>query len=399
MSVEHARLYYHDSYATRFEATVVERLAIGGRPAVVLDRSAFYPTSGGQPHDRGTLDGVTVEDVLVRESDGAVLHLVDRLPDADRVAGAVDWDRRFDHMQQHTAQHVLSQAFLRIASAGTIGFHLGAEYVSIDLDVASLAPASVEAAFELAGRLVEADAPVRAWFPQADELAALSLRKTPEVEGALRVVAIGDFDLSACGGTHVARTGEIGLIQHLRTERLKRGTRVAFLSGRRARRDYSERQAITAALSSRLTCSVGELPDAVARLEDQLAALRRDLARFREAELEREAALLRGAPGSRPMVVRAWDGRPAADLRALAQQLTTQPGILALLGSAGSQAQFVFGRSGDLDVNLKPALDAALAAVGGGRGGGGRLVQGGGGPATLDEVERALAAAAAAIDR
>ncbi len=399
MSVEHARLYYNDSYTTRFEAAVVERLAIDDRPAVVLDRSAFYPTSGGQPHDRGTLDGVTVQDVLIRESDGAVLHLVDRLPDGDRVAGTIDWDRRFDHMQQHTGQHVLSQAFLRLASAGTIGFHLGAEYVSIDLDVASLAPESVEAAFELAGRVVEADAPVRAWFPQPDELAALSLRKTPDVEGALRVVAIGDFDLSACGGTHVARTGEIGLIQHLRTERLKRGTRVAFLCGRRARRDYSERQAITAALSARLTCSVGELPDAVARLEDQVAALRRDVARFREAELEREAALLRGAAGAPPIVVRAWDGRPAAELRALAQQLTIPSGVLALLGTAGIQAQFVFGRSEDLDLNLKPALDAALAAIGGGRGGGGRLVQGGGGPATLDEVERALAAAAAAIAR
>lgn len=400
MSLERARLYYHDSYATTFEATVVERLTVGERPAVVLDQTCFYPTSGGQPHDQGTLDGAAVLDVTIREPDGAVVHLLDRLPRGERVRGTIDWERRFDHMQQHTGQHVLSQAFIRTAGAGTIGFHLGAEYVSIDLDAPDLPPGAAEAAFDLANQVVEGDHAVRAWFPTPEELAALTLRKTPLVEGALRIVAIGEFDTSACGGTHVARTGAIGLIHQLRTERLKRGTRVAFLCGRRARRDHAERQAVTAKLSAQLTCGVAELPEAVARLQDELTAARRELTRYRDEELGREAEALRtaAAGGDTPAtVVRAWEGRPAEELRTLVLKLTAAPGCLAFLGSAGERAQFVFGRSEELATPLKPALDAALAEIGGGRGGGSRLVQGGGGPATLARVERALAAAVATV--
>jgi alanyl-tRNA synthetase len=191
------RRYYADSYTDSFTAHVVESLRAGEQPAARLDETFFYPTSGGQPHDTGALGGTRVRDVQVRESDGEVLHLLDAPIPPGPVEGRIDWPRRLDHMQQHTGQHVLSQAFLRIAEAPTIGFHLGADTVSIDLGIPNLPDPRVADAESLANDVIRRNTPVRSWFPSAEEIPALALRKTPQIEGPLRVVAIGDFDLSA----------------------------------------------------------------------------------------------------------------------------------------------------------------------------------------------------------
>ena len=405
------RRYYTDSYTSAFTARVVEAARLGERPAVRLDESFFYPTSGGQPHDTGTLAGNRVLDVVVRESDGELIHLLD----APVVPGAaecrIDWPRRFDHMQQHTGQHVLSQAFLRVAGASTIGFHLGDETVSIDLGVPSLGDALTGDAETMANDIVQRNAAVRAWFPASEEIPSLALRKTPEVDGALRVVAIGDFDLSACGGTHVASTGEIGLISVLRTERMKRGVRVEFLCGGRARADYARKHGIVRDLTASLTCSPAELPDSVARLQASLQEARRELAVFRERELDAEAArlLLSAAsesaegfpgaaiPGHLRLVSAAWTGRAVEEVKGLALRLTTQPGVIALLGIAGARTQVLFARSEDVTVDLRPAFDATLARLGGGRGGGSRLLQGAAGPADLARLEGALGEARALL--
>jgi alanyl-tRNA synthetase len=201
------RRYYTDSYTSVFTARVVEATTLEDRPAVVLDDTFFYPTSGGQPHDTGLLGGVPVFEVRLRESDGAVLHRLEGTLSEGPVQGIIDWSRRLDHMQQHTGQHILSAAFVKVAEAPTIGFHLGEEYVSIDLGVRELDETRAVEAEELANAVVRTDLQIRAWFPSPDELATIPLRKTPDVEGDLRVVAIGEFDHSACGGTHVARTG------------------------------------------------------------------------------------------------------------------------------------------------------------------------------------------------
>ncbi|MGE0552959.1 MAG: DHHA1 domain-containing protein [Gemmatimonadales bacterium] len=397
-----ARSYYFDSYLTRFESTVEEAGELDDGPYVVLERSAFYPTSGGQPFDRGTLNGVAVSDVFVRESDGKVIHrLATPVARGETVVGEIDWPRRLDHMQQHTGQHVLSQAFIQVKDAATIGFHLGEDYVSIDLDAPELADRDAERAFAIANDVVTRDVAVTAWFPTPDELATLPLRKTPEVEGALRVVRIGDFDYSACGGTHVARTGELGLIHHLRTERIKRGSRVAFLVGGRARADYATKHAITQRLAAELTCSVVELPEAVGRLKDELQAARREIGRYKAEALTREAAELHARAedlDGRALVVAAFESRPAEELRALVLDLTGRDSVVALVGSGGAKTQLVFGRSESLELDLRPALKAALDAVGGGKGGGTRIVQGGGSqPATLAEVAEALRAARTAV--
>lgn len=394
------RHYYGDSYTRRFSSELRAIAPVDGGYAAILDATYFYPTSGGQPHDTGRLGDAGVLDVSVRESDEALVHLLDRAIEPGPVEGIIDWTRRFDHMQQHSGQHILSQAFVRCADAPTIGFHLGAERVSIDLGVSNLSDARIAEAEGIANEVVSGNTTVRAWFPEAGELAALNLRKQPEVKGPIRVVAIGDFDISACGGTHVASTGEIGLIAVLGTERLKRGVRIEFLCGARARSDYATKHAILQEVAGSLTCSPAELGTSVARLKDALQQARKSLAAHRERELDAEASqLLEGAPrrsGIR-VVTAAWSERSIDEVKGLAQRLTSASSVVALLGVAGARTQLLLGRSEDTALALTPVVEGVLAALGGGRGGGHRLWQGAAGPADLAGVERALAAGSAAI--
>ena len=395
-----SRRYYGDSYTWQFDAHVVEVASDAGAPVAVLDASYFYPTSGGQPHDVGALGAVKVVDVRVRDSDGALLHVTDAPLDVGAVTAVIDGVRRFDHMQQHTGQHILSQAFIRVANAKTIGFHLGADTVSIDLDAAALTDASIDDAENIANEILAANVEVRAWFPSVGEIESLALRKMPDVDGPLRVVAIGDFDYSACGGTHVARAGEIGLLSVLRTERMKRGTRIEFLAGHRARADYARKHATVRELSAALTCAPGEIVEAVAKLSGSVVETRRALAAYRERDLDDEARRLaeRAMRAGALRVVRgAWSGRAVDEVKGLALRLTTEPDAVALFGITGPRTQLVFARSENVTTNLKAAFDDALAALGGGKGGGGRVLMGSGAPADLHALDAVLSAAERAL--
>jgi alanyl-tRNA synthetase len=388
-----SRRYYDDSYTWQFDATATEASTIDGTPFAVLDASYFYPTSGGQPHDLGTIGAARVVDVAIRASDGAVLHMLDMPIETGLVTARIDGVRRFDHMQQHTGQHIFSQAFIRVAHATTIGFHLGAESVSIDLDVLALSDAQVAEAADVANQLIAANVPVRAWFPSAEELASIALRKVPDVDGALRVVAIGDFDFSACGGTHVARSGEVGLLSVLRTERMKRGTRVEFLTGHRARADYARKHATIRELSAALTCAPEQIADAVARLSAALTESRRALAVYRERDLDEEAVRLVAtavASGGLRVVRHAWAGRSLEEVKGLALRLTEQSDVIALLGVTGARTQLIFARAQESVVDLKPSFDRALAELGGGKGGGGRVLTGAAGVVDLPALAAAL---------
>ena len=391
------RRYYGDSYTTRFDARVVEAGTSGAGPSAVLDETYFYPTSGGQPHDTGTIGPAAVRNVEIRDTDGAIVHHLDAPLPEGPVAASLDWSRRFDHMQQHTGQHILSQAFLRLAGAPTIGFHLGQEMVSIDLETSAMGDAAVGDAEALANEVVSRNLSVRAWFPDEAELAALALRKTPEVRGQLRVVGIGDFDFSACGGTHVAATGEIGLISVLRTERLSRGMRVEFLAGGRARADYAKKHAIIRELSASLTCSPGELGASVSRLSSALIESRRQISAYLERELDSEAGRRLDTAqriGGIRIVTAAWADRAIDEVKGLALRMTTLPGVIALLGVAGARTQLIFARSEDVPVEIKPVFDRTLATLGQGKGGGTRILQGAGGASTLERLDAILAAAA-----
>jgi len=392
------RLYYSDSYTTVFDARCIERTAVNSAPAVVLDRSYFYPTSGGQPHDTGTLNGIPVIDVAVREGDGAVLHVLERPLDTDEVHGEIDWARRFDYMQHHTGQHILSQAFVSVANAATIGFHLSPDSVTIDLDKPAIDPALVDEVEDLANQIVAEDRPVRAWFPSDDELARLELRKVPDVDGKFRVVVVEDFDANACGGTHVSRTGEIGLIKLLRVDRRGDSVRVEFRCGARALRDYREKHALMSQLAAELTTGYWDVPAALDRLREENKALRREIKTLREAALVHEAERLwqsAGRTDGHVLIVQQFADRDVADVRQLVQALIAHPATIALCGVSGEKAQLILARSDDLPFDMVAALKRALAVLGADRGGGRpSFAQGGGMAAGAEAVESALRAAA-----
>jgi alanyl-tRNA synthetase len=272
------RLYYHDAHATEFDATVISIVPIPGTPTrrgVTLDRTAFYPTSGGQPFDTGTLGAARVVEVI-DDDDGGVVHVVEGEVPVGPVHGRIDWSRRFEHMQQHTGQHVLSAAFDRLLHVGTVSFHLGSASSTIDLarEVTADEIARVE---REANRVVWEDRPVTIRFADADEAARLPLRKESRREGTLRLVEVEDFDVSACGGTHVARTGAIGIIAVAGSEKFKGGTRLEFLCGERALSGFHALGDSVAASVRLLSVLPAELPSGIERLQTDARELRRQI--------------------------------------------------------------------------------------------------------------------------
>jgi len=393
------RLYYHDSHTVDFSARVVEWLVFGEHPAVVLDRTYFYPTGGGQPHDAGFIEDVAVLDVQTREDDHAVLHILDGDVDGDEVACRIDWAQRLDHMQHHTGQHILTQAFVQIAGAQTIGFHLGSDVVTIDLDKVDLPLRQVGETEDLANQIIVDDRPVTIHIIDPDEADHVRMRRMPDqlLTGGLRVIEVEDFDTTACGGTHVARTGEIGLLKILRLEAKGDGTRVEFLCGGRALADYREKHDILTGLAADLTTGYRDVPDSLDKLRSELKNGQKALKRATEQLVIYEAEHLLAAAeqhGDVRVVKAAPETFDAGDLRALASRLIEAGGVVALLGIPGEASQLLFARSADLPYDMNPAIRAAFAALGEGRGGGRpEFVQGGGAAATAAQLMNAFAAA------
>jgi alanyl-tRNA synthetase len=386
------RLYYTDPYLRAFDATIDRVEERDGRILVRLDRTAFYPTSGGQPFDTGLLGTSRVVDV-VDEEDGSVAHVLDgagALQAGRTVQGEIDWARRFDHMQQHTGQHVLSAAFDRLFGVRTLSFHLGAAASTIDV-AREVSPAEIAAAETEANRIVWEDRPVGIRFASAAEAAAMPLRKEPLRGGTLRLIDVEGFDLSACGGTHVARTGGIGIIVVASWERFKGGHRITFLCGGRALAGYRVlRDAVTLAVQ-RLSVLPDELPAAIDRIQAEAKEQKRahgtlqlELARYRADELASSAAAVTlkpegtGAPAETcRLVTRAVDA-DASTLKALATAVTARPGHVVVLVSCSTPALAVVARSTDVSLPAQRLL-ASLHRTFGGRGGGkADFAQGGG---------------------
>jgi alanyl-tRNA synthetase len=372
------RLYYNDPYLREFDATVVERVTHDGRPAVVLDRTAFYPTSGGQPFDEGTLAGVKVVDVV--DTDGRLLHVVDRLPEGDAVSGAIDWIRRFDHMQQHTGQHVLSAAFDRVAGARTESFHLGGDSSTIDL-ARELSPADVARAEGDANRVVWEDRPVAIRYASAVEAATLGLRKESKREGTLRLIDVEGFDLSACGGTHVARTGAIGTIVVAATERFRGGLRVTFLCGSRTLAGYRALREAVAGSVRALSVLPAELPAAIERLQAEAREQRRQMKDLQgrlasvEADALADAAVESGGMRVVAMALPGWD---AAALKIIAARIADRPGHVAVLVGDAPVSPIVVARAPDVALDAGSLLKQLVQRHGGKGGGRPELAQGGG---------------------
>jgi alanyl-tRNA synthetase len=374
------RLYYLDPYRLEFEARVVERIGVGSKPGVILESTCFYPTSGGQPHDEGNLNGVPVVNVFERE-DKAIVHVLTTELKEDLVHGVIDWERRFDHMQQHTGQHILSQAFLQLLNAETVGFHLGKEASTIDVDKAPLAVSQLDRIEDLANDVVFADRPVRTYSVAETELASLPLRKLPTVEMPIRIVEVEGFDYSPCGGTHCRRTGEVGLIKITKVERRGQDTRIEFLCGGRALADYRGKNRTVNELANRFSVGDWELSEAVERVAQEVKSSRRELNAARNRLLDYEAAeLLAEAEqhGDVRVVRKVFTDREGEEVRRLALRLVESEGSAALLGLVGEKFQLVFACSDDLPYDMNDLLKKACQVVGGGGGGRRHFAQGGG---------------------
>jgi alanyl-tRNA synthetase len=395
LSLPSARLYYDDAYTLSFTASVIEHITYQDQPAVVLDQSYFYPESGGQPFDTGFLNETRVVSVQVRESDQAVLHILEAPLTTNDVQGKIDAERRRDLTQHHTAQHILSAALEKAANAVTVSVRMSLDTMTIDVNRLPLNDSELLQVETLANEVVRADRPVRCWFPDPAEIPGLGLRKLPDVAGKLRVVDVAEgFDVTACGGTHVARTGEIGVIKIIKQEKFKGGARIEFKAAGRALADYAQKNALLLRLAADLTTNYTDVPAALEKLREEARSLRSELKIYKDQALEAEAdSLLAQAEtiGAYRVISRGYENRALDDVKFLSARLLAQPGMIALLGVAGDKAQLIFGRSENVALDVVPALRAALKELGTDRGGGRpNLAQGGGVPATLTEIESAL---------
>ena len=367
------RLYYTDSYLTDFNATVIERADEGRR--VYLDRTAFYPTSGGQPADRGRLGGIEVTDV-VDEGERIAHVLASPLPEASAI-GQVDWDRRFDHMQQHTGQHLLSAVLMDLFGCQTVGVHFGRESSTLDLETGGITEEQADRAEERANEVVVQNRPVDVSFEEAGS--AAGLRKPSERGGTLRIVSIRGIDRSACGGTHVRATGEIGCIAIRKIERVRKAIRLEFLCGGRATRQARADHMLVTRLAAEFSSAAGDLPRLLEAQKEELKEaqsarreMQADVDRYRARELYEAATP--DATGIRRVAV-IDSGQPLEALRGLAQAFAAMP-MAIFVGGVGSPPAVVLAASPDTRVDAAGVLKGLLASVGGRGGGSAALAQG-----------------------
>jgi alanyl-tRNA synthetase len=399
------RLYYRDSFLYDFDAEVREAVE-SPRPALILDRSAFYPTSGGQVHDTGTItitnsnQNVRVTEVAETE-DGRVVHYLEApikdVRPGTRVRGQIDTTRRRDHMQQHSGQHVLSAAFVRLFNMHTVSFHMADDYCSIDLDTPTLTKDQIEAAERMANEIILENRPVEIRFVTREEAGKLGLRKIPVADrDELRIIDIRDFDLSACGGTHVNQTGQIGCILLRKAERVRQGWRVEFVAGQRAvataRRDFVTLTEAAAMFSAHIY----DVPQQVRKSLDEIRTLRKQAEQSQEELATAQAsALLAQTPeaNQRKLIVRTFADRDVNSIKLLAQKLTRlEPNVVVLLATTSPQTSLVFAQSPGQPFDMGALMKETVAKLGG-RGGGTKDLAQGGVP-KADGMEAALSAMA-----
>jgi alanyl-tRNA synthetase len=368
------RLYYTDSYLCEFQARVVERSEDGR--TVYLDRTLFYPASGGQPFDAGAIAGVAVVEV-VDEEERIAHRLAAPLPADGEVSGEIDWTRRFDHMQQHSGQHLLSAVFEELFGLHTVSFHLGAESASIDLEGGPVDARTVIEAERRANQVVAENRAMDVRFEDASS--AQGLRKPPERAGTLRIVSIEGLDRSACGGTHVRSTGEIGPILLRRTEKIRQSVRVEFVCGgravRRARADFEALSRIAQLFSAPLdevAPMVAAQLDAAKAGERTRRKLELELAAYQGKELY---ATTEAGPDAMRRAVQRLDRGNLEDLRAVAQNFTAQ-GKSIYVATLKDPPSVLLAASADSGVDAGRLLKAALTEAGGRGGGNARIAQG-----------------------
>ncbi len=388
---------------------------VSGWTAVTLDRTAFYPTGGGQPSDTGTLNGLRVVECIDNKDEG-VLHVIQGRPPelGASVHGRVDWSRRLDHMQQHTGQHILSQAFVTLFNAPTRSFRVLDQSCEIDVDLANPATEIIERAVELANNVIWEDRPITIHNVTPEEAAQLPLRKDPAREGELRLIEVEGFDLTPCGGTHAHRTGEVGMIAVRHWERAKGLTRIEFVAGVRALADYRRANKTARDVAALYSAARDDAAKLTSRVLDETKELHRrvraleEIASHVEAEeLLKESASTAGArsvsrrvgiAGGSRVISKVFDNRDAESLKHLAQALIAHNGVIALLGSRDrGTARLVFARSADALGDMNALMKQACEMLDGRGGGRPDMAQGGG--KNIEKIGDALTHALTLLNR
>lgn len=388
------RLYYQDAYIQTFSAQITKRgTEEDGTAYVVLSETAFYPTGGGQPCDLGLLSDIQVVDV--EEIGGEVRHrLASPLSEEiTEVTGQIDWERRFDHMQQHAGQHILSAAFLEVVQAETLAFHLGKERVTIYVRLDELTEDVWTKVEQRANQVVLENHPIIARFVDEAELATLPLKKQPTVTENIRVVMIPDFDYNPCGGTHPARTSEVGMIKILGWERHRGNIRLEFICGWRALRDYTRKQATVREVARYLLTSEAELIEQTQRVIAERDFLKQTLMEKEKLLLgvEVQKQLARATTlGNVRLIQVAFTDKTIQELQQFAQMMTAEaPDTVCLLAATGEKLQLVFARGQASTVAVNQLIKETLPLISGKGGGNPAMAQGGG--QTVMAAEEVLA--------
>jgi alanyl-tRNA synthetase len=385
------RLYYRDSFLREFDARVESCEHAGERWKVVLDRTAFYPTSGGQPHDLGKLNGVPVIEVADGENEKVVHYTSAAIP-AGAVHGEIDWPRRLDHMQQHTGQHLLSAALIELFKFPTVSFHLGKEISTIDIEAPAIVARHLEEAERRVNEIIFEDRVVAIRFGTAEELAEAGIRKKVEREGVLRAIEVEGFDRQPCGGTHLERTGQAGLLLIRKLERRRDLWRVEFVCGYRALAAARGDFAALGQAATLLSCGLPEVPAVLGKMIEEKRRMYSASKQLEERLAEQESRALLEASGLAPeqgrgrIVVHVLkDGTPGY-LRMVAERLVGQASVVALLASRES-GHVVFAQSKGYANDMGKALRETLGDFGGKGGGSKDFAQGSiSDPAKADEV-------------
>jgi alanyl-tRNA synthetase len=367
------RLYFENPYQIEFEARVVERLSWREKPAVVLDQTCFYPESGGQPSDRGTLNGIEVLGVL--EEDSKILHLLEDDISAGEVKGKIDWQTRFDFMQQHAGQHILSQSFHELYQAETLSFHLGEVTSTVEIDLRKVAEEEVERVETRANDIVFQDREIKSYFIPEEKISSIPLRKSPKKKGLIRVVEVSDFDYSACGGTHPSKTGEVGLIKILKWEKIRNNVKFEFVCGQRASKDYAWKNRDLRELSNMFTVSEREVLTSVEKLQSDLKSQRKKTRKMQERVSQYEAQeIIRNTEGR--IIKDVFTGRTPDEVRCLALDIIKKGDFIVLYAlREGERGHLVFACSENLKCDMRELVPLVSPLIKGKGGGNPSLVQ------------------------
>ena len=368
------KLYFEDAYLKEFDGRVLEQFVHQGKPAVVLDRTCFYPESGGQPSDRGMLSGAEVLHVF--EDGERIVHVLDQeLSGTEEVRGVVDWVRRFDHMQQHSGQHILSQCFVEVLEGETQSFHLGEQVSTLEIGIRAVSDADLEKVESRANEVVFEDREISTYFVEAEHIETVPLRRPPKKEGTIRVVEVSGFDFSACGGTHCRRTGEIGLIKIIRWDKIRNNLRFEFLCGRRARQDYRDKNRSVLEISQKFSVQERDVAAAVEKTIQETRQSRKKLKQLQEALAGFEARET-VEKGSGSLVKRVWTDKTAEEGKLLALNIIRLAERVVLFAVRGGEKDhFIFACSEKMPLNMRELVPLVTERAKGKGGGGSTLVE------------------------